>query len=169
MATEAVGITFTSCDVFSVLFSYGTVGSWKIVDGSFVSFNRGMPLFELMEFQQVKFFKLEKYPVKKSFWSHSGDFILVDCGCRIVLFEAEKSTLVKEAIEGCVTCLTFSADDSCIQTIDDDQDFYIWDVNTSTLTGPLCLDRSVGFNMRADCCCFSSDNSKLFFAMRFLF
>ena len=160
MAIKAVGVAFTSCSLFSVLFSNGSVGSWKIVDSSLV----------LEDFQQMKFFAHE-FPAKKCFFSHSGELIVVDQGCRIVLFEGEKSTPIKEAIEGSIACLAFSADDSlilfCIQRTDDDQYFYMWDVNTSTLTDPLCLDRSVRFDMHVDCCCFSSDNSKLFFCNAF--
>ena len=160
VAIKAVGVTFTSCDLFSVLFSNGSVGSWKIVDRSLVLSHGGM------EFQDLKFFE-PKFQARKCFFSHGGDLIVVDEGSRIVLLKSGNSTPIKEEIEGSVACLTFSADDSlilfCILTNDDDQYFYIWSVNTSTLTGPLCLDRSVKFNMHVDCCCFSSDNSKLFF------
>ena len=56
MARKKVGVTFTSRDKFGVLFSNGTFGSWKIVDGSLVSSDRGMPPpSQLMELQQVKF------------------------------------------------------------------------------------------------------------------
>ena len=171
MTAEAVDVTFTSCDSVSLLFSNGSVGSWKIVDGSLVSSGRGMLSSELMEFQQVKIFEPKKYPAKKLFFSQSGGLILVDQGCRIVLFEGEKSTPIKETTEGSVACLAFSPDNSlilfCIQKIDEDQYFYIWDVKTSTLTGPLCIDRSVRFHMHVDSFCFSSDNSKLFFCNAF--
>ena len=163
---EAVHVTFTSCDSVSLLFSNGSVGSGKIVDGSLVSSDRGMPPSELLEFQQVKSLKLEEYMVERFYFSHSGDLIVADEGSRIVLFEGGKCTPIKDTIQGSVACLTFSADDSlilfCVQKIDDDQYIYIWDVNTSTLTGPLCLDRSVGFDMHVESFCFSSDNSKLF-------
>ena len=167
---EVVDVTFTSCDSVSLLFSNGGIGSWKIVDSSLVFSDRGMPPSELMEFQQMKFFAQE-FPVKKCFFSHSGELIVVDEGCRIVLFQGEKFIPIIEEIEGSVACLTFSADNSlilfCIKKDDVDKYFYIWNVNTSTLTGPLCFDHSIRIDMHIDCCCFSSDNSKLFFCNAF--
>ena len=166
MATEAVCITFTSCDIFSVLFSNGSVGSWKVVDSPVVLSDTGMPPSnKLMEFQQMKY--SQGFQSKKCFFSHSGDLIVIDKGSQVVLQKRGICTLIKKDLDGSVACLTFSSDDSlilfCIQKVNDDQYFYIWNVNASTLTGPLCLDRSVRFNMHVDCCCFSSDNRKLFF------
>ena len=172
MASKAVGITFTSRDKFGVLFSNGTFGSWKIVDGSLVSSDRGMPPSQLMEFQQVKFPLVFQFQVRKCFFSHSGDIIAVDEGSQIVLLKRGTSTPIKERIVGSVASVTFSSDDSLIlfriKKINDGHCFYIWNVNdTSTLTGPLCLDGSARFDMNVDSCCFSSDNSKLFFCNAF--
>ena len=105
------------------------------------------------------------------FFSHSGDIIVVEEGSWIVLRKRGSSTLIKERIVGSVACVTFSSDDSlilfCITKIDEDQYFYIWNVKTSTLTGPLCLDGSVHFGVHVDSCCFFSDSSKLFFCNAF--
>ena len=129
-----------------------------------------MPRSVLMEFQQMKFFAQES-PAKKCFFSHSGKLIVVDEGCRIALFEGGRSTPIIEEIEGSAACLTFSADGSlilfCIKKDDVDKYFYIWNVNTSTLTGPLCFDHSIRIDMHVDCCCFSLDSSKLFFCNAF--
>ena len=171
MATEAVGITFTSCDIFSVLLSNGSVDSWKIVDSPLVLSDTGIPPSQLMEFQQMKFPPLLQFQARKCFFSHSGDIIVVDEGSRIVLRKWGLSTPIKDRIVGSVACVTFSSDDSqilfCIQKIDENQNFYIWNVNTGTLTGPLCIDGSVQFDMHVDSCCFSSDCSKLFFCNAF--
>ena len=85
------------------------------------------------------------------------------------------STPIKVRTLGSVACVgsvTFSSDDSlilfCIQKINDDQCFYIWNVNNAiTLTGPLCLDGSPRFDMHVYSCCFSSDNCKQFFCNAF--
>ena len=170
MFTIAVGVTFNSCDLFSLLCLNGSVCSRKIVDSSLVLSDRQMLQSELMEFQQIKFFS-EKFQGRKWFFSHGGDIIVVDEGSRIVLLKRGTSIPIMEAIEGSVAYLTFSSDDSlilfCIKKINDDHYFYIWNVNTNTLTGPLCLDGSVRFDMNVDSCCFSSDNSKLFFCNAF--
>ena len=177
MASKAVGVTFTSRDKFGVLFSNGTFGSWKIVDGSLVSSDRAMPPSQLMELQQVKFplAFISQFQARKFFFSHSGDIIVVDEGSQIVLLKRGTSTPIQVRTLGSVACVgsvTFSSDDSlilfCIQKINDDQCFYIWNVNnTITLTGPLCLDGSPRFDMHVDSCCFSSDNCKLFFCNAF--
>ena len=55
MATEAVSITFTSCNIFSILFSNGSADSWKLVDSPLVLSDTGIPPSQLMEFQQMEF------------------------------------------------------------------------------------------------------------------
>ena len=159
----AKAVTFTSRDLFRLLFSNGIVDSWQIADGSLVPL--GWPWFP----SKLNLFQSETIGAKKFLFSHRGGSSVVDQGGRILFFNVEKSSVsaIKEGIKDSVACLTFSADDSlilfCIEEPDVDQCFYIWDVNTSTLSSPIGLNPSVGFEKHVDCCCFSSDSKKLFF------
>ena len=162
----AKAITFTSPDLFYLLFSTGIVEYWQIADGSLVPLGRRwLPGRNL--------FQSETIGAKNFLFSHRGGSLVLDQGGSILFFNVQKSSVstIKEGIKDSVACLTFSADDSlilfCIEEPDVDQCFYIWDVNTSTLSSPIHLDRSVGFEKRVDCCCFSSDNTKLFFCNAF--
>ena len=166
----AKAVTFTSCDVFCLLFSNGIVDSWHIADGSLVPLDRRWLPSNLTG---RNLFQSETIGAKNFLFSHSGGSFVVDRGRSILFFNDEKYSVstIKEGIKDSVTCLTFSADDSlilfCIEKPDVDQCFYIWDVNTSTLSSPIRLDCSVGFEKHVDCCCFSSDNTKLFFCNAF--
>ena len=112
MASEAARITFTSCDLFSILFSNGNVGCWKIVDSPLALSGTGMPPSKLMEFQEMKYSR--RFQSRKLFFSHSGDLVVVDEGSQIVLLKRGICTPIKRDIKGSVACLTFSADDSLI-------------------------------------------------------
>ena len=159
----AEAITFTSSDSFSILFSNGIVDSWQIVDWSLVPLDRRV----------LNLFQSETIGAKKFLFSHRGGSFVLDQGGSISFFNDEKSSVsaIKEGIKDSVACLTFSADDSlilfCIEKPDHDQCFYIWDVNTSTLSSPIRFDSSARFEKHVDCCCFSSDNTKLFFCNAF--
>ena len=161
MTAEA--ITFTSSDSFSLLFSNGIVDCWQIVYRSLVPLDRRV----------LNLFQSETIGAKNFLFSHSGGSFVVDRGGSILFFNVQKSSVstIKEEIKDRVACLTFSADDSlilfCIEKPDHDQCFYIWDVNTSTLSSPIRFDSSARFEKHVDCCCFSSDNTKLFFCNAF--
>ena len=163
----AKAVTFTSRDIFYLLFSNGMVDSWQIADGSLVPLG-------LVGFQsELNLLKSKTIGAKKFLFSHSGGSFVVDRGGCILFFNVEKSSVsaIKEGIKDSVACLTFSADDSlilfCIEEPDVDQRFYIWDANTSTLSSPIGLNPCVGFEKHVDCCCFSSDSKKLFFCNAF--
>ena len=154
MTAEAV--TFTSSDSFSLLFSNGIVDSWQIVDRSLVPLDRRV----------LNLFQSNTIGAKKFLFSHSGGSFVADQGGSILFFNVEKSSVsaIKEGIKGSVACLAFSADDSlllfCIEEPYVDECFCIWDINTSTLSSPIRLEH-------VDCCCFSSNNKKLFFCNAF--
>ena len=74
MASEAARITFTSCDLFSILFSNGNVGSWRIVDSPLALSDTGMPPPKLMEFQEMKY--------SRRFQSEKLFFLIAGISCR---------------------------------------------------------------------------------------
>jgi WD40 repeat protein len=112
----------------------------------------------------------EKISIEKCVFSHEGKLIAIHHSCQVLLLNCEGKFLcsVFKVIEECeytVPCLTFSTDDSlllfCIQKITYNQTFYVWDVKKKVLTDPMLLPFPHVIDV--DCCCFSSDNSKLFF------
>ena len=72
MATEAVSVAFNSCDIFSVLFSNGSVESWKIVDSPLVLSDTRMPPSQLMECKQIEFPPVFRFQASKCFFLIAG-------------------------------------------------------------------------------------------------
>lgn len=112
----------------------------------------------------------QKIRVEKCIFSRDGKLIAIHHCCEILLFNNEGKFLcsVFKVIEECeytVPCHTFSPDNSlllfCFQKSTYNQAFYVWDVKQEVLTDPIFL--VFPYEMHVDCCCFSSDNRKLFF------
>ena len=105
---------------------------------------------------------------KNGVFSDDGKWIAVNPGSEILLFSCDGKfvfSVFKVTKDGKLTasCLTFSSDNSLllfrIHDSDNDQSFYVWDVNNKILSDPIHLP----YQIPVDCCCFARDNSKIFF------
>jgi hypothetical protein len=109
----------------------------------------------------------QKIRVKKCIFSHDGKLTAIHQHCEILLFNGGKFIssvfkVVKEC-EHTVPCLAFSPDNSllifCIQKNNGDQSFYVLEVEIKFLSKAIAFP----YTMHVDCCCFSLDNTKIFF------
>ena len=156
---KAVDVTFTSSDTLPFRCPAGMFTSWKLGHGVLVWTCDAKMLDP----------KIHVY-IKKCIFSHDGKLIAIHQSCEILLFSNVGESLcsifkVTEECEHTVSCLTFSADDSlllfCIEESKGDQSFYVWVIKNQVLSSPIVL--AFPYEMRVDCCCFSSDNCKLYF------
>ena len=150
---KAVNVTFTSPDTIMLV----------CADGLHVLCKTGHDdLFSPFESDVLKHYSSQK--VKKCIFSHDGKLTATHQDCRILLFYGRKFLFsVFEFVEEFVPCLAFSPDDSllifCIQKNNGDQSFYVLEVEIKFLSKAIAFP----YTMHVDCCCFSLDNTKIFF------
>ena len=152
-----IDVIFTSPDTITFLFSNGMLKSQKI-GSDFLPFFTGM----------LELDYLQKISVQKCAFSHDGNMIAINHSCDISLFSSEGKflSLVFKITEQNACCLTFSPDDSlflfCIEESDNNQSFYVWDIENKRILYHLS-DLGLPSKNPVDCCCFDQDNSKIFF------
>ncbi len=120
----------------------------------------------------------QEFPVKKCVFSQDGNLIVTHQGTKILLFDFGKfvcSFCDDRYDEDDVSCLTFSPDNTLLLYFiqqkrrwlrTHDHDFYVWDVKNRVLSAS--FDSPSG-PLSIDCCCFSSDNTKLIICGEFSF
>jgi WD40 repeat protein len=159
VTSKPVAVTFTPAHTIMILCSDAKFALWKFDHSDLVM---------ACDTKMLELDYSEKISIEKFVFSHDGKLIAIHHSCQILLFNWRDLCSVVKVIEECeytVPCLTFSPDDSlllfCIQKSTSDQTFYVWDVKKEVLTDPILL--TFPYVIHVDCCCFSSDNSKLFF------
>jgi WD40 repeat protein len=170
ITSKPVAVTFTPADTIMILCSDGKFVLWKL-DHCDLAMVRDTEMLEPFSTKILRLDNSEKCGVEKCIFSRDGKLIVIHRSdtCQVLLFNYRGMFLcsVFKATTGhTVPCLIFSPDDSlllfCIQKSCYDQTFYVWDVKKGVLTDPILL--VFPYEMHVDCCCFSSDNSKLFFS-----
>ncbi|XP_078364809.1 uncharacterized protein LOC144649228 [Oculina patagonica] len=119
----------------------------------------------------------QEFPVKKCVSSQDGNLIVTHQGTKILLFDLDKfvwSICDDRYDEDDVSCLTFSPDNTLLLYFiqkrrglrTHDHDFYVWDVQNRVLSASFDSPSEL---LSIDCCCFSSDNTKLIICGEFSF
>jgi WD40 repeat protein len=161
VTSKPVAVTFTPAHTIMILCSDAKFALWKLDHSDLI-----MACYS----KTLELDYSEKISIEKCVFSHDGKLIAIHHSCQILLFNCEGKFLcsVFKVIEECkytAPCLTFSPDDSlllfCIQKGTSDQTFYVWNVKKEVLTDPILLP--IPYVIHVECCCFSSDNRKLFF------
>ena len=156
--TKPVNVTFTSPDTIMLVCADGLYILWKIGHDDLLS-QFDSDILEQNSSQKIR--------VKKCIFSHDGKLTATHQHCEILLFNGGKFIssvfkVVKEC-EHSVPCLAFSPDDSlllfCIQKTNGDQSFYVFEVEIKLLSKAIVFP----YTVHVDCCCFSLDNTRIFF------